>query len=72
MPIELWWWVMPLYYTGFLTLLTFGIAAILIDKAHTDSVCSLIFAIIACLPWAICAVTVVGWLITNILILIWR
>ena len=72
MPIELWWWVVPLFLTGWLTLLTFGIAAILIDAAYPDSICSYLFAIIACLPWVICAATVVVWLIVNILILIWR
>ena len=72
MPIELWWWVKPLFETGILTLLIFGIATILVGKVRPDSICSFIFAIIGILPWAICAITVAAWLITNILILIWR
>lgn len=72
MPIEFWWWVKPLWFTGYVTALTLGVAAIILDEAKPDSVLSNILAVLALAPWAISFVSVVVWLLINILILIWR
>lgn len=72
MPIELWPWVGKLFFTGWLTLLIFVPLSIWIDEAKPGSTVALILVILGLAPIAICAVTVVGWLLTNILIVIWR
>ncbi len=72
MPIEFWWWIEPLWLTGYLALVIFGILSLLLDKAKPDSLISNICAIIAFLPWVVSAASVIVWLIINALILIWR
>ena len=73
MPIELWWWVPPLFETGLLSLVVFAIIATLVDKMFPQSwILPAIIAFIAITPWLVCCASVVIWLITNILILIWR
>ena len=72
MAIELWWWVGKLFYTGLLALLILGPIGIWVDNVKPGSTVALVLVILAIAPFAICAVTVVGWLLTNILIVIWR
>ena len=72
MPIELWWWVIPLWFTGYLTAVVFGAAAYLLDTVIPDTPVPIICAIIAVMPWVICALAGVVWLIANALIVIWR
>lgn len=72
MPIELWPWVGKLFLTGWLTLLILGPISIWVDDAKPGSTVALVLVILAIAPFAICAVTVAVWLVTNILIVIWR
>lgn len=72
MAIELWWWVEKLFYTGWLALLILGPISIWVDNAKPGSTVDLVLVILAIAPFAICAVTVAVWLLTNILIVIWR
>lgn len=72
MPIEFWWWVRPLCYTGYVTLLVLGVTAIVIDKAKPGSILSCVLGVLALAPWAISIVSSLVWVLLNILILIWR
>lgn len=72
MPIELWWWVEPLFETGFLTLVTLTVAGLLLDQVIPHSPIPMVIACAGILPWVICVLAFFGWLITNVLILIWR
>lgn len=72
MPIEFWWWVEPLFFTGYLTIIVLGILGMLIDKAWPGNLFSYVLAVLAIAPWLICFLAVVVWLLTNILIIIWR
>lgn len=72
MPIEFWWWIEPLWLTGFLMLLVFTPLAALFDKAMPHKRISDIFAVLAILPFVVSAASVVVWLVINALILIWR
>lgn len=72
MPIKLWWWVSPLFLTGWIFFIFFGIAAIVVDAVCNNNWVPAVLVAIAIAPWVVCAVSVVVWLVTNILILIWR
>lgn len=72
MPIELWPWVGKLFFTGGLTLVILGAISIWVDNAKPGSTVALVLAILSIAPLAICAVAVIVWLLTNILIVIWR
>jgi hypothetical protein len=72
MPIELWPWAGKLFYTGWLTLMILGPIGIWVDNAKPGSKVALVLAILAIAPIAIFAVTVAVWIVTNILIMIWR
>lgn len=71
MAVELWWWVKPLWYTGYLTLMIFGIAAGVADKLSNSDRISTILSGIAFVPWVICIISIAIWFITNLLISIW-
>lgn len=71
MPIELWWFVEPLFETGIVTLMLFTPVAVLFDKMQRQSLAA--FAVImAVLPLVFVTLCVVVWLATNVLIVIWR
>ncbi len=71
MPIELWWFVEPLFETGIVTLMLFTPVAVLFDKMQRQSLAA--FAVImAVLPLVFVTLCVVVWLATNALIAIWR
>lgn len=72
MPIELWWWVKPLFETGYLTLIVFCVIGTLLEKLIPDNKITPILAVFAIAPWVIAPLSVVVWLLTNILIMIWR
>ena len=71
MPIELWWFVEPLFETGIVALMLFTPVAVLFDKMQRPSLAAFA-AIMAVLPFAFVALCVVVWLATNVLIAIWR
>lgn len=73
MPIEMWWWAEPLFYTGFLWLVIIGIIAGLIE-AKTGEIGwpAILTLVIAVAPMVVCMASVVVWFVANILILIWR
>lgn len=72
MPIELWWWVEPLFDTGFLTIMLAAVIAHLVDKNTSSTVIPAIVAAIGIAPWIICGCSVLVWFVTNVLIIIWR
>ena len=67
MPIELWWWLKPLYQTSILWLILFGGIAGL-----TKSKSGEILAVIAIAPLAVCIASSIMWFLMNVLIWIWR
>ena len=73
MPIELWWWVEPLFYTSFLWLVIIGIIAGMIE-AKTGEIGwpAILTLVIAVAPMVFCMASLVVWFVANILILIWR
>lgn len=72
MPIELWWWVEPLYLTGFLAMFVLIPIAVLIDKVKPYNIFSAFLAVIAIAPPAASGLSLVVWLIINALVFIWR
>ena len=73
MPIEFWWWIEPLWLTGFLTLIIFGTIGAIREKINPyGNPISGILAALAVGPWCICALSVIAWLVINALVLIWR
>ena len=72
MPIKLWWWVEPLYETGFFTLIIGVVLAMLIDKVSGDTPIPAILSALSILPWLIRLGSVIVWFVTNMMILIWR
>ena len=70
MPIELWWWVKPLFETGFFTLVLLGpIAAWMGNRAYWIG---LVLACIAVAPYVVTIVSALVWLLCNVMLLIWR
>ena len=72
MPIELWWWVEPMFYTGLLTLFVVGVPSLWLDDAMPRSWLPELLAVLAIAPLVICLGSVIVWLLTNALIVIWR
>lgn len=72
MPIKLWWWVSPLFLTGWITFIFFSVASVIADKVCNKDWIPAVLAAIAIAPWVICGLSVVVLLVTNILIFIWR
>ena len=72
MPIEIWWWLKPLWLTGFVTLVVFTPISILVDKAKPGNVVGYVLAVIAALPFCSSVVVFVGWFFANLFVLIWR
>lgn len=72
MAIELWWWVVPLALTGWITFILFGLATIIVDKVSNSHRVPVILAFIATAPWVICVLSVIAWLVANIMVAIWR
>lgn len=72
MPIELWWWVKPLFVTGLITMMV-GFAVIMLVNTITegDRVCGIIFCI-SLSPLLVSVLCGVGWFFANLLILVWR
>lgn len=74
MPVEFWWWIEPLWLTGFLTVVIFGTIGAIREKikhSYEDIVSDILMAL-AIGPWCICALSVIAWLAINVLVLIWR
>ena len=72
MPIEMWWWMTPLLYTGYVTLIVFGIAAAIIDRIRPYNLASAIFGTLAVAPLGVFVASFVVWSMKNLMILIWR
>lgn len=72
MPIELWWWVEPLFYTGLLTLFVVGVPSIWLADAMPRSRLPELLMVLAIAPLVVCFGIVIVWLLTNALIVIWR
>lgn len=72
MPIELWWWVGPLFFTGFLVAIICILVGYILERIWPGNIATVIIAVVGILPWAVCAVSILVWLIANILIIIWR
>ena len=70
--MEFWWWIEPLWLTGLITVLVITPIAVLLDKAKPYNRISVVLAVLAILPFAICALSLFACLIINALILIWR
>ena len=73
MPIEMWWWVEPLFYTSFLWFVIIGVIAALIE-CQTGEIGwpAILMLVIAVAPMVVCMASVVVWFVINILVLIWR
>ena len=71
MPIKLWWWVEPLFYTGLFHLLIFSIVTILVDKILPDSLAAFILAACAIVPFLIAVIATLIWIIVNGYVLMW-
>lgn len=69
--IELWWWVKPLFYTGFITLMVIGVPACWMDHVGYYRI-SFVMAIVAVAPYVVTILSVLVWLLSNVMILIWR
>ena len=71
MPIGLWWWIEPLFETGIVTLILFTPFAVLFEKMGRPHLAAFV-AFAAVLPLMFVPLNVVLWLVTNVLIVIWR
>lgn len=72
MLIRIWWWVEPLWLTGYLMLFFFIPLAVLFDKVMPNKRISEVLAVLAFLPLVVSAASVIVWLIINALVWIWR
>lgn len=76
MPIEMFWWVEPLWRTGMLMLpISAAIIACLSKWVHRKkavTIAAYVLAILGFLPIVACVCIVVGWLLVNAFVLIWR
>lgn len=71
MAIELWWWIKPLFETGLVTLLVIGVPAIWMARVGCYRI-SVIMAIVAVAPYVVTILSVLVWLLGNVMISIWR
>ena len=73
MPIKMWWWAEPLFYTSFLWLVIIGVIAGLIEYQTGETGWpAILMLVIAVAPMVVCMASVVVWFVINILALIWR
>lgn len=72
MPIELWWWIVPLLETGILVILPFGAFALILNDAKPYSNVPLVIVLIGSLPTVIAVLGWFMWLVENVLFVIWR
>ena len=72
MPIEFWWWIVPLFMTDVIfVIIAFAVVKV-IELFNPASIFIDILAWIALAPLVVCGLSVVVWFVTNVLILIWR
>lgn len=72
MPIEPWWWIVPLLETGIFVILLFGAIALMINDAKPYSNVPLVIVLIGSMPTVIAALGWFVWLMGNVLFVIWR
>lgn len=72
MPIELWWWIEPLFKTSFLFIVLFGGLAVIISEFTFKDTVPLVLVLIATIPFLITGISVFAWLLINFLVFIWR
>lgn len=68
---SLWWWVRPLFLTGWMTIVISGTLAWLLDKLKPNYWANTIILLIGLLPWAIVVLSIIIWIFSNIFIIIW-
>lgn len=69
--IEVWWWIKPLFLTGYVTAIVFvPIAAWLDESGHFNLARSV--AVLGMLPWLAGGASVIVWFFSNLMIWIWR
>lgn len=68
---SLWWWVEPLFLTGWMTIVISAVLAWLLDKLKPNYWASTIILLIGLLPWAIVVLSIIIWIFSNIFIIIW-
>jgi hypothetical protein len=71
MPIELWWWVEPLFSTGLFTLIIFTVTGLMLDDVMPHSRIPTILACIGVIPLTIAVLTFFAWISVNVLFVIW-
>lgn len=69
--IEFWWWIKPLFLTGFVMAIVFCPIAELLDKSEHYYL-AISVSILAMLPWIACGASVIVWFFSNLMIWIWR
>lgn len=67
----LWWWVEPLFLTGWMTIVISSTLAWLLDKLKPNYWANTIILLIGLLPWAIVVLSIIIWIFSNIFIIIW-
>ena len=72
MPIEPWWWIVPLLEIGIFVILLFGAIALMINDAKPYSNVPLVIVLIGSMPTVIAALGWFVWLMGNVLFVIWR
>lgn len=72
MPIELWWWIVPLLETGIFVILLFGAFALILNDVKPYSNIPLVIVLIGSLPTVIAVLGWFMWLMGNVLFVIWR
>lgn len=68
---SLWWWVEPLFLTGWMTIVISAVLAWLLDKLKPNYWANTIILLIGLLPWVIVVLSIVIWIFSNIFIIIW-
>ena len=72
MPIELFWWIKPLFLTGLVTSITLLPIAVLIADARGDNGLTDALFVLGIMPIVATVLAVAAWLFGNVFILIWR
>ena len=72
MPIEFWWWIVPLFMTDVIFMIIAFAVVRVIELFNPASIFIDILAWIVLAPLVVCGLSVVVWFVTNLLILIWR
>jgi hypothetical protein len=72
MPIELGWWVLPMFKTGVIFIFLLGLPALLLEDAKPDNLISTVLLWFAVSPLLVSVFFLIVWFLANVLIIIWR